>query len=83
MIATIVIQIEKPSGLKVTYINRGETFYRKTLAQVQHKCKVKEVIYGGAYTYFDEGMDFTFSLDSGSVITVDNRKEFGFTVLGV
>jgi len=66
----------------VTYIKKTDSFYRKTIRELQHKCRIKEVIYGGVYGYYAEGMNFTKSLEAGSVITIDNREEFGFTVLG-
>lgn len=82
MISPIVIQIKKPSGLLITYIKKESSFYSKTLRERQHKCRIKEMIYGGVYSYYAEGMNFTKSIEAGGEITIDNREKFGFTVLG-
>lgn len=76
MITPVMIQIEKENGYKVTYIKKADSFYEKTIRERQHKCKIKEVIYGDCFNYYDEGMCFKNSLLSGSKIVIDNRNAF-------
>jgi len=73
MITPIVIQTQRPCGLKVTYIEKEHNFYEKTIRERQHKCRIKEVIYGGCFGYYAEGMDFTNAINAGSKIVIDNR----------
>jgi len=78
----IVIQIERKDGTKVSYLKKTERYHKSEIRDRQHKCRIKETIYGGVFGYYCEGMDFTLSLSVGSKITIDNREDFGFTVKG-
>lgn len=73
MISPTVIQIQTKSGKINTYIKKPDNFYDKALRDLQHKCRVKEVIYGGCFVYYDDEMDFTCALNAGSTILIDNR----------
>jgi hypothetical protein len=73
MIAKIVIQIERLDGNRITYIEKSDTFYEKTIIERKHKCRIKETIYGGLFTYYDDEMDFGNSFIAGSKIIIDTR----------
>lgn len=71
MITKIIIQTQRPNGLKVTYLENLDK--HKSIRDLQHKCRIKEVIYGGVFVYYSDGMDFTNAINAGSIITIDNR----------
>lgn len=80
MISSIVIKVVRKDGKVVTYIDNKNP--KSELRAKQHKCRIKEVIYGGAFGYYCEGMDFNISLQVGSTIVIDRREELGYTILG-
>jgi hypothetical protein len=61
---TIIIQVLN-KGVLVNYIRPKEN---KTVFELRHRTKFKELIYGGVFTYYCEDMNF-----SKSTITIDNR----------
>lgn len=72
-----VIIISSPSGFRVTYLFLSEKDLRsKTLHQLGHKNRLKQIIYGGAFTYYHKEMDFTYALSKGFKIIIDNRGKF-------
>ena len=73
MIAQIVIKVKSNIGVEVTYIEKSDSFYNKEVRKLQHKCRIKEVIYGGVFNYYDDMMDFTNSINAGGIIIIDNR----------
>lgn len=73
MIIPIVVQLQREDGTKVSYLKKTERYHKSELREKQHKCRIKEVIYGGVFGYYCEGMDFTLALESGRIMTIDNR----------
>ncbi len=70
-----VIEIVSPKGIKTTYLNLPEKHLQtKSLFQLQHKMRVKQILFGGAFTYYHTEMDFTNAVNAGFKITTDNRK---------
>ncbi len=74
MITKIVVKIKNGvNGVEVNYLEKTDSFYRNTIREKQHKCRIKEVIYGGVFSYYSDTMDFTYSLECGGKILIDNR----------
>lgn len=74
MITPIVIKIHNTKrDVVVTYIKKDNSFYKKEIRDRQHKLRIKEVIYGGVFNYYNESMDFTYSIQEGGKILIDNR----------
>lgn len=75
MITHIVIKIKNKNGILVNYLEPGDYLHANEIRKIQHKCRIKEVIYGEVFTYYDIDMDFSNSLKSGSEIIIDNRNK--------
>ena len=74
MITKIIVKIKNGvNGVEVNYLEKTKSFYRNEHRQKQHKCRIKEVIYGGVFTYYSDTMDFTYSLSNGGKFLIDNR----------
>jgi len=74
MITKIIVKIKNGvNGVETNYLEKTGTFYRNDIRQKQHKCRIKEVIYGDVFTYYNDTMDFTYSLEVGGEILIDNR----------
>ena len=74
MISKVIVKIKNGvNGVESHYLEKSGAFYRNTIREKQHKCRIKEVIYGGVFSYYSDTMDFTYSLSVGGKFLIDNR----------
>ena len=71
----LVISIVSSKGIKTNYIFLSEKDKKKTLFELQHKMRVKQILFGEVFTYYNEEMDFTFALNNGCKILTDKRND--------
>lgn len=69
---TVITLIDKKKR-KTVYISLSEKDKSKNNFQLLHKLRIKQVIYGDAFTYYNPQMDFTYCLNNGCTIEQDNR----------
>lgn len=70
MITPIIVQLQRIDGTKVNYLKKKDN---NDVSKMLHKCRLKEVIYGGVFAYYADGMNFQHALDARSKITIDER----------
>lgn len=70
MITPIIVQLTRKDGTKVNYLKKSSN---NDVCKMLHKCRIKEVIYGGVFAYYADGMNFNHALSVGSILTIDNR----------
>lgn len=68
-----VITLINKVGKKTTYLWLSSSDNNKNNFQLQHKLRIKQIIYGHIFTYYHPQMDFTFCLNNGCKIITDNR----------
>lgn len=62
-------------GIKLTYLFRTEKDKGKTNFELQHRTRVKQILFGGIFTYYHEEMDFTNAIkDDKILINNTNQK---------
>jgi hypothetical protein len=74
MVKNTIVEITRADGKRVVYIamlRRPEM-----LAPIQHKLRVKSVIYGCVVSTYCPGMCFNKSIEAGGTMTVDNRAGY-------
>lgn len=65
----LVVQVDSRFG-PVNYMKMPDDFKSEHLYKLQHKSRVKQILFGQIFTYFHNDMDF-----SKSKIIIDNRKK--------
>ena len=74
MISKVIVKIKNGvNGVETNYLEKTKSFYKNDIRQKQHKCRIKEVIYGGVFTYYSDTMNFTNSIEAGGKFLIDNR----------
>lgn len=72
---TVITILSK--GVNVNYVLLPEKDLKtKTLHQLNHKNRIKQIIYGEIFTYYHDEMDFTHALNNGCKIILDERGKF-------
>lgn len=60
-------------GIRLTYLFKKENDKYKNNFFLHHRTQLKQVLFGGIFTYYNPEMDFTNALNTGSKIIIDNR----------
>lgn len=74
IVKNTIVEITRPDGKRVVYIavlRRPEM-----IGALQHKLRVKSIIFGCIVSTYCPEMDFENSIKAGSVMTVDNRAGY-------
>lgn len=74
IVRNTIVEISRADGRRVVYIamlRRPEI-----LSAIQHKLRIKSVIYGCVVSTYCPGMNFDASIKAGSTMTVDNRAGY-------
>lgn len=61
-------------GVKLTYLFLTEKDKKKTNFELLHRTRIKQILFGGIFTYYHPEMDFINTESDGSKIIIDNRN---------